>query len=105
MTARQRKQIGARIQQLRRMHGMTQDALGESIGISGKYLSSIERGLGNCSLDVLLAIAASLDIEAYQLFLSPRVRQTDALHKALDPMLAHADPQMLQAILTLLERR
>ena len=39
--------IGSRIQEIRTQKGITQDQLSEKVGISPKYLSSIERGKEN----------------------------------------------------------
>lgn len=36
--------IGKRIADLRKMHGMTQDALGEQLGITGKQIGRVEYG-------------------------------------------------------------
>ena len=39
-----KEMIGSRIQEIRNKKGLTQDQLSEKVGISSKYLSSIERG-------------------------------------------------------------
>ena len=43
--------IGARIKSLRRGRGLTQEKVAEKTGISVNYLSRIERGLENPTLD------------------------------------------------------
>ncbi len=84
---------------------MTQDEVGEKVDVTGKYISHIERGQANFSLDVLFGVAAALGVEPYELFLSPKVRQADVLRKAIGPLLRAADPESLQMVLALLERR
>jgi transcriptional regulator with XRE-family HTH domain len=63
-----KKLIGMRIQSLRRSHKMSQEGLAEKMGISPKYLSSIERGKENPTLDTFIKLAESLDVEISELF-------------------------------------
>ncbi len=51
------KSIGARIQELRKASGMTQEELAERLDISSNYLSNIETGRDVCSTSILLGIA------------------------------------------------
>lgn len=60
--------IGARIKQLRKGVGLSQEKLSEKIGMSSKYLSSIERGYENPTLDAFIKIARGLDVDVYELF-------------------------------------
>jgi transcriptional regulator with XRE-family HTH domain len=48
--------------------GLTQQALADKCGIYRTYLSRIESGGANPSIDVLAALANTLDIELYRLF-------------------------------------
>jgi transcriptional regulator with XRE-family HTH domain len=52
-----RQQLGQRLRHLRRVRGYTQEQLAERIDISPKYLSSIERGAENPTLDLLGRLA------------------------------------------------
>lgn len=54
--------IGARIAQRRKQMGIKQNALAEQLGISNNYLSSIERGNENPSLETLIKICNSLQV-------------------------------------------
>ncbi|MBI4689076.1 MAG: helix-turn-helix transcriptional regulator, partial [Nitrospirae bacterium] len=63
-----KKVIGLRIKELRRAKNMSQEKLSEKIGISSKYLSSIERGKGNPSLDTVIKLALALDVELSDVF-------------------------------------
>jgi transcriptional regulator with XRE-family HTH domain len=53
--------LGARVAQRRRDQGLTQAALAERAGISYSYVSLLERGKGNVSLERLIALCRALD--------------------------------------------
>ena len=57
-----------RVKALRRSQGMSQEVLAEKMGISPKYLSSIERGKENPTLDTFIKLADSLGIELSEIF-------------------------------------
>jgi transcriptional regulator with XRE-family HTH domain len=63
-----KKLIGLRIKSLRRSEGLSQEELAERMGISSKYLSSIERGKENPTLDTLIRLANALKIEPSEIF-------------------------------------
>ena len=60
--------LGARIKELRKRAGLSQDQLAEKVGIESKYLSRIEVGKRHPSLDALERIADSLQVEMKELF-------------------------------------
>lgn len=60
--------IGARIKSLRQSLSLTQEQLSEKMDISPKYLSSIERGKENPTLNKLIKLADSLEIEIQEVF-------------------------------------
>jgi len=60
--------IGSRIKQLRKARGVSQEALSEKIGMSSKYLSSIERGQENPTLDTFLRLTKALEVDVFELF-------------------------------------
>lgn len=60
--------IGRRIKELRKGRGLSQEALAEKMGISSKYLSSIERGMENPTLDTLIALTSALGVEFHEVF-------------------------------------
>jgi transcriptional regulator with XRE-family HTH domain len=51
------KRLGARISELRRQRGHTQDALAQRCELSQKYLSELERGEKTPSWETLVALA------------------------------------------------
>ena len=63
-----KERIGLRIKSLRRGRGLTQDQVAERTGLSLNYLSRIERGLENPTLDTFLALADALKVEPLDLF-------------------------------------
>jgi transcriptional regulator with XRE-family HTH domain len=67
MSERQRL-LGARIKELRKQAGLSQDQLAEKVGIDGKYLSRIEVGKRYPSLETLEGIADALRVEMRVLF-------------------------------------
>lgn len=60
--------IGKRIQDLRKSKKMSQEQVAEKMGISPKYLSSIERGKENPTLDTFIKLAESLNVELSEIF-------------------------------------
>ena len=60
--------IGSRIQKLRNAKGLSQEELSEKVGLSSKYISSIERGNENPTLDTFIKLSRSLNIEIFELF-------------------------------------
>jgi transcriptional regulator with XRE-family HTH domain len=68
-----RRHIGRNITDLRRARGMSKHELASRVKISLKHLDRIETGVGNVSINILIAIAAELSQEVGDLM--PR-RQT-----------------------------
>lgn len=60
--------LGARIKELRKRAGLSQDQLAEQVGIESKYLSRLEVGKRSPSLDTLGRIADALRVEMKTLF-------------------------------------
>lgn len=54
--------FGRRLRALRKLRMFTQEQLGERAGVSGKLIGQIERGGGNPTLDVIVGLAAGLDV-------------------------------------------
>jgi transcriptional regulator with XRE-family HTH domain len=64
----ERKRLGRRVKELRQLRQYTQEQLAERVEINPKYLSSIERGGENPTLDLLIRLAKGLQVELYELF-------------------------------------
>lgn len=63
-----RKQFGLRIKELRQNAGFSQEAFADRCGFARSYMSRIERGGANPSLDAIEILAGALEIEVGQLF-------------------------------------
>jgi transcriptional regulator with XRE-family HTH domain len=60
--------IGRRIQEIRKVKGLSQEKLAEKADISSTYLSRIECGRENPTLDMLIKLAIALDVEMWEMF-------------------------------------
>ena len=60
--------LGARIKQLRKKRGLTQEGLAEVCGIHYKFLGGIERGNANPTFTVLRKIAKAMNVSLSDLF-------------------------------------
>lgn len=63
-----RRLFGARIRNLRRDSGRTQEYLAAKMDVSQNYLSSIERGRENPTFDMLIKLSEALKVEMWELF-------------------------------------
>ncbi len=57
------RQLGNRVQKLRKQSNLTQEKLAEKIGVSRAYMGYIEQGRNTPSLEVLQKIAKSLGVK------------------------------------------
>ena len=72
-----KKLLGARIKEIRKAKGLSQEKLSEMIGIDAKHLSRIEVGGSFPSLDTLANLAEALKVELKDFF--------EFVHKAESP--------------------
>ncbi|HZG20589.1 MAG TPA: helix-turn-helix transcriptional regulator [Herbaspirillum sp.] len=63
-----RKQFGLRIKELRQSAGFSQEAFADRCGFARSYMSRIERGAANPSLDAIEILAGALQVEVPHLF-------------------------------------
>lgn len=63
-----KKMIGKQIKTLRQARDMSQEELAEKSSLNPKYLSGIERGKANPTLDVLTRLADALKVGVPELF-------------------------------------
>ncbi|MBX3609191.1 MAG: helix-turn-helix transcriptional regulator [Hydrogenophaga sp.] len=66
-----RVKFGLRIRQLREAAGYSQEAFADECGYARSYMSRIERGLGNPSLDAIEVLAKALHVAVGDLFTDP----------------------------------
>ncbi len=63
-----RKEFGLRVRKHRKSLGFSQEELAERSGLHRNYISDVERGRRNLSLDALLRLAKGLGINIRELF-------------------------------------
>ena len=92
-----KRAVGKRIKIVRQLSGLTQDQLAEQVGLSPKYISGIERGVENPTMDILIRLAKMLGVEPYDLFLFGESEESEkALRKGIEKMVREADREKLQ---------
>jgi len=70
--------IGDRIRLIRNQKRLTQKGLAELAGINEKYISRLEHGEENVTLDTLMKITSPLGISLEELFRGVQQRQEEA---------------------------
>ncbi len=63
-----RKHFGQRIKELRHATGLSQEAFADRCGFARSYMSRIERGSANPSLDAIQIIADGFGVSVSRLF-------------------------------------
>jgi transcriptional regulator with XRE-family HTH domain len=97
-----KKMIGIRIGDLRKQKGLTQEKLAEKMGVSPKYLSSIERGKENPTLTTIINLAQSMDVEISDIFTFIEVEDPSKRKSLIASLLKEADENQLKKALKLL---
>jgi transcriptional regulator with XRE-family HTH domain len=67
-----RKRVGLNVARLRRLKGLSQEELAHRAEAHQTYISGIETGRRNASVNVLERIAAALEVEISKLFAALR---------------------------------
>lgn len=93
-----KQKIGARIQEIRKNKGMKQEVLSVKMGINSKYLSSIERGKENPTLNMIISLAEALDVEISNLFEFVEIQDPAKRKNEIFDLLKHADDEELKLI-------
>ena len=65
-----RKSFGNRIRELRLATGMTQEAFADHCGFARTYMSRLETGGANPSLDAIKTLSDALNVSLHDLFLN-----------------------------------
>lgn len=63
-----RHKFGERVRLLRLASGISQEAFADKCGYARSYMSRIERGKANPSLDAIEVLAVALQVDAKELF-------------------------------------
>ncbi len=72
-----RIQFGERVKELRIATGLSQEAFADRCGFARSYMSRIERGGSNASLDAIEVLANALSVEPWQLLASDSYKDDD----------------------------
>ena len=90
-----RIQFGERVKELRIATGLSQEAFADRCGFARSYMSRIERGGSNASLDAIEVLANALSVEPWQLLASDSSKDDDP------ELLVHTRPMARALILDL----
>lgn len=93
-----KEMLGARIKELRKAKGLSQDQLSESIGIDPKHLSRIEVGKSYPYMETLESIASSLGVELKDLFEFRHLEKEAASIEGISTMLTGASDEKLRLV-------
>lgn len=63
-----RKDVGSRVRELRKALGVSQEVFADKVGYSRSYMSQIERGVANITVDAAQVLADAFDIKVSSLF-------------------------------------
>jgi transcriptional regulator with XRE-family HTH domain len=94
-----KEMIGARIKEIRAKNGLTQEAVAERMDISPKYLSSIERGKENPTLNTLIKLSESLEVNLGEMFSFVELEDPAKRKSQIKSLLSKADDAQLKIIL------
>lgn len=95
--------IGIKLKRLRQRKKLSQEVLAEKVGISPKYVSSIERGKENPTLDILIKLAQTLGVEIEEVFaISHEESDPKKLRELVNQLMKEADGEKLRIIVKLL---
>lgn len=100
------KLIGARIKQLRREKGDTQEDAGYKAGVNSYYWSRIENGDINVTVETLVKIANALQVDLIDIFVFQEANKDISEKKVkakLSRIIAKRKPEELQALATIAE--
>jgi transcriptional regulator with XRE-family HTH domain len=70
-----RQRFGERVKELRTATGESQEAFADRVGLARSYVSRVERGKGNPSLDAIEAFAVALNVAVEDLFVAKPARR------------------------------
>lgn len=93
--------VGEQIRKIRKSRSLTQERLAELSGLSFSYISDVERGQRNISLESLGKIIQALGIRPVQLFedMNENVDQTVIRIETLNLLLSGRDANEIEFIL------
>ena len=97
-----KQMLGARIKNIRNKKGLTQEQLSEIMEINPKYLSSIERGKENPTLNTLIKLSESLEVDSGEIFSHIQIEDPGERKFMITSLLDQADDEQLKLIFKVL---
>ena len=91
--------IGKRINELRKKQGLSQERVAERADINPNYLSRIERGKENPTLDMLIKLSHALGAEMWEMFDYAHIGNRKGLQKDIQKLAKAADEASLRLTL------
>ncbi len=98
----EKRLIGLRLKELRKSMGLSQEKFAEKAGTSTNYLSRMERGTENPTLEMLIKLANALKIEMWEMFDFGHEVSGKGLKDALQSFARTADEHKLRLALKIL---
>lgn len=98
----EKKLIGRRIKELRKSKGLSQEKLAEKAETSPNYLSRMERGTENPTLDMLIKLTNALEVEMWEMFDFGHVVSQKELKETFQRFLKTTDEATLRLALKIL---
>lgn len=95
--------IGKRIQELRKRQGLSQEQVAEKAEISSNYLSRIECGKENPTLDMLIKLAQALKVEMREMFILGHVSGLEDTKKRIEKFIRTADENSVRLAAKIIE--
>ena len=93
-----KKMIGSRIKDIRNKKGLTQEQLSEKMEINPKYLSSIERGRENPTLNTLIKLSESLEVDLGEIFNFVQIQDPEERKFLITSLLDQANNEQLKLV-------
>ena len=91
------KLIGRFLSELRKSHGMTQEQLGERLGVTGKTISRWETGNYLPPVDMLLELSRMYDLSINELLTGKKLTAEED-HEAAETWRAHSPQRIAWSI-------
>lgn len=98
-TTEHKKEFGAAVKSQRVRLGLSQETLAERADLHRTYITDIERGARNLSLDTICKIAAALDVSVGSLFAKNAGDDTSCPDGVVDVLLVEDDPRDVELVL------
>lgn len=97
-----RRKLGARLKEIRKARGLTQESLAEKVDLTPQYLSRLEAGHQSPSVETVARLAEALDLELCELFDFGHQGTVKEVRERLRKLIQESNEQKLRLGLKLL---